>query len=330
MTIAATANRLIDRVNDAASDVYSRLKIAAEDVLDSSPIDTALDAVAGAIGATRDVEELLFRIKTLENEVSMLHQRDRLLSRHMTKFEEEQRLAARIQQDFLPRSLSQIGNLRFSAIFRPAHYVSGDLYDVRRIDESHVGVYLADAVGHGTGAALLTMFMRNALQTKRIHSSGYELIAPSQTIATLNASLRSQELQQASFATAIFARINCQTNQLCFAKGGHPNPVRLRPDGSFEELTAEGSLLGVFDESDWSDSQVDLDHGDRLFFYSDGVEVAFNDGAKPSPERWKRELLALANQPTEVILQAFSDAFDSVDTSQLPKDDLTMVVVEIV
>jgi sigma-B regulation protein RsbU (phosphoserine phosphatase) len=329
MTIAARANRLIDRVNDAASDVYSRLRLAAEDVLDSSPIDSALNVVAGAIGATRDVEELTLRIAQLETEIKMLHQRDRLLSRHMTKFDEEQRLAARIQQDFLPKTMPAVGNIRFSAIFKPAHYVSGDLYDIRRLDEQHVGVYLADAVGHGTPAALLTMFMRNALLTKRIHANGYELVEPSETIATLNTSLRCQDLNHASFATAIYARINCSTGDLCFAKGGHPNPVRLRPDGSLEELTSDGSLLGVFDEPDWKDSHAKLEPGDRLFFYSDGIEVAFADAEKPSPDRWKRELSALAGASTATILQTFADAVDAIDTSLLPKDDLTVVVAEV-
>ncbi len=330
MTIAARANRLIDRVNDAATDVYGRLKIAAEDVLDSGPIDSALNAVAGAIGATRGVDELLARIDQLESEVQMLHQRDRLLSRHMTKFDEEQRLAARIQQDFLPKTMPVVGNIRFSAIFKPAHYVSGDLYDVRRLDERNVGVYLADAVGHGTPAALLTMFMRNALLTKRILGNGYELLKPSETIATLNNSLRTQDLNHASFATAIFARINCESRELCFAKGGHPNPIRLRDDGTLEELTSDGSLLGVFDEPDWVDSHAKLEKGDRLFFYSDGIEVAYAESEKPSPDRWKRELSALAGQSTEAILQAFVSAVESVDATALPKDDLTVVVAEVI
>lgn len=329
MTLAARANRLIDRVNDAATDVYERLKIAADDVLDSRPIDSALNAVAGAIGATRDIDELLSRIDQLESEVRMLHQRDQLLSRHMTKFDEEQRLAARIQQDFLPKTMPAIGNVRFSAIFKPAHYVSGDLYDVRRLDENHVGVYLADAVGHGTPAALLTMFMRNALTTKRIHANGYELLRPSETIATLNASLRGQDLNHASFATAIYGRINCESRQLCFARGGHPNPVRLRDDGTLEELTADGSLLGVFDEPDWADASVTLERGDRIFFYSDGIEVAFSEGDKPSPDRWKNELSALHGSSTQAILDSFTNALEAVDASMLPKDDLTVVVAEV-
>lgn len=336
MTLTATANRLIDRVNDAASDVYERandvygrLKGAAEDVLESRPIDSALNVVASAIGATRDVDELLARIDQLESEVQMLHQRDQLLSRHMTKFDEEQRLAARIQQDFLPKVMPTVGNVRFSALFRPAHYVSGDLYDVRRLDERHVGVYLADAVGHGTPAALLTMFMRNALTTKRINASGYELLKPSETIATLNASLRGQDLNHASFATAIYARINCETRDLCFARGGHPNPIRLRDDGTIEELAAEGSLLGVFDEADWADTSTKLERGDRLFFYSDGIEVAYAEDGKPSAERWTRELAAFQGVSTQDVLRSITGALDAVDASLLPKDDLTVVIAEV-
>lgn len=329
MTLAATANRLIDRVNDAANDVYERLRIAGESVMEARPLDTALNAVAGAIGATRDVDELLCRIDQLESELQLLHQRGQLLSRHMTKFDEEQRLAARIQQDFLPKTMPAIGSIRFSALFRPAHYVSGDLYDVRRLDEQNVGIYLADAVGHGTPAALLTMFMRNALATKRIFPGGYELLSPSQTIATLNESLRSQDLNLASFATAVYGRINCESRRLCFAKGGHPNPVRLRDDGTLEELCAEGSLLGVFDEPDWTDTSTQLERGDRVFFYSDGIEVAFPEGEKPSPDRWKRELAAHHGNTTSSILESFAAALESIDTSLLPKDDLTVVVAEV-
>ncbi len=330
MTLAATANRLTDRVKDAATDVYERLRIAAEDVMDSHPIDSALNVVAGAIGATRDIDELLSRIDQLESELKMLHQRDQLLSRHMTKFDEEQRLAARIQQDFLPKSMPVVGDVRFSAIFKPVHYVSGDLYDVKRLDERHVGVYMADAVGHGTPAALLTMFMRNALTTKRIRPDGYDLLRPSETIATLNAALRGQDLNHASFATAIYGRINCESRELCFARGGHPNPLRLRDDGTIEELAVDGSLLGVFDEPDWQDACTTLNKGDRVFFYSDGIEVVYAESGRPSADRWKRELAALYGSSTQAILDSISVALEAVDTSVLPKDDLTVVAVEII
>src|SRR5947207_11229487 len=96
----------------------------------------------------------------------------------MHRLDEELRLAARVQQDFLPKSLPSVGDVRFQYLFRPAGHVSGDLYDVMRLDETHVGFYMADAVGHGMPAALLTMFLKQALTTKEIFPGGYRLLPP--------------------------------------------------------------------------------------------------------------------------------------------------------
>src|SRR4051795_9757204 len=125
-------------------------------------------------------------VNSLRGELDLLRRRDETLNYYMQRLDEELRLAARLQQDFLPKSLPQLGRVRFHTLFRPAGYVSGDLYDVMRLDERWVGFYMADAVGHGMPAALLTMFIKNALVTKEITQGSYRLLDPSQTIAKLN------------------------------------------------------------------------------------------------------------------------------------------------
>src|SRR5688572_16047776 len=133
-------------------------------------------------------------IDALQREMATLRKRDESLNFYMHRLDEELRLAAKLQQDFLPKSLPQIGKVHFHTLFRPAGYVSGDLYDVMRIDEKHVGFYMADAVGHGMPAALLTMFIKNALVTKQITQDGYRLVPPSQSMARLNDALVDQNL----------------------------------------------------------------------------------------------------------------------------------------
>jgi phosphoserine phosphatase RsbU/P len=327
MSLAATANSVMDKMGDACNGVVSKLRLVADDVMESKPVDSAWTAVAGLLGQRVDVDEMLSRIDTLEQEIELLRQRDSLLTRHMSKMDEEHRLAARIQQDFLPKQLPAVGAIRFSAIYRPAHYVSGDLYDVKRLDEAHVGVYIADAVGHGMPAALLTMFMKNALLTKRIHRTGYSLVDPAETLANLNHSLRAQDLNHASFATAIYARIDCTAGDVCFARGGHPNPIVLRADGTLDEVTTDGALLGVFDDAEWNEARIHLRPGDRLFLYTDGVEAAFHDGEKPDAELWKKELYDRRGKNSQDILTDFATAMETRDAA-VPKDDLTIVVVE--
>ena len=328
MSIAAKAHQAYD-------DVVTRLRNASDDYADTRSIDRtqstlqhAINAVAGLLSHTDQDEELRARIAQLETEVEVLRRRDRVLSHTMSKLDEEQRLAMRIQQDFLPKSLPQIGSFKFYAAFRPAHYVSGDLYDVARLDESHVGVYLADAVGHGMPAALLTMFMRNALVMKQIEKQSYRLVDPSETLLRLNSALRDQNLASSSFATAIYARVDTNKNEVCFSRGGHPSPMLMKRDGTITPVEVDGSLLGVFDDETWPMQCVTLEPGERLFFYTDGIELAFNNGSEIGGDQWKQQLIKSAATDTQTILNEFVADIDQRSMSATTKDDLTIVVVE--
>ena len=185
--------------------------------------------------------------------------------------DEEMRLASRLQRDFLPRRLPEIGAARFSVLYRPISFVSGDIYDVTRLDETHVGFYIADAVGHGLPAALLTMFIKKALQTKRIVGNTYEIIPPDVSLAQLNDDICAQDLSSCNFCTAIYGVLDVSTLTLTYALAGHPAPVFVHRDGTFEPLEAEGCLLGVFDDAEFESRQVSLEPGDRIVLYTDGA-----------------------------------------------------------
>jgi hypothetical protein len=185
--------------------------------------------------------------------------------------DEEMRLASRLQRDFLPRRLPEVGDARFSVLYRPISFVSGDIYDVTRLDETHVGFYIADAVGHGLPAALLTMFIKKALQTKRIVGNTYEIIPPDVSLAELNDDICGQDLSSCNFCTAVYGVLDVSTLTLTYAQAGHPAPVLVRREGAFESLEAEGCLLGVFDDAQFESRQVSLEPGDRVVLYTDGV-----------------------------------------------------------
>jgi sigma-B regulation protein RsbU (phosphoserine phosphatase) len=283
-----------------------------------SPVETPLEALQ------RELDKL-------RTELDDLRRRDDTTRFYMHRLDEELRLAARVQQDFLPKALPKVGDVRFQVLFRPAGHVSGDLYDVMRLDETHVGFYMADAVGHGMPAALLTMFLKQALTTKEIFPGGYRILPPNQTMQKLNDSLVGQNLSQATFATALYGNINTKTLELTFARGGHPNPVLIRSDGSMEILEAGGSLLGIFPEESFEQATVQLQPGDRFFVYSDGVELAFTDDVSLDAQRWLAELHARRELPTEQILREFAEYLDRPDgNANKKKDDLTVIAVDVV
>jgi phosphoserine phosphatase RsbU/P len=280
--------------------------------------------------ALRQIESLQGEVQSLLGEVSMLRRRDDLLKVYMHRLDEELRLASRLQRDFLPKSLPEVGNIRFHTLFRPASYVSGDLYDVMRLDENHVGFYVADAVGHGMPAALLTMFMKRALETKEIRRDGYRLLTPGETMSKLNDALVDQNLSQATFATALYGTINTQTLEVSFARGGHPNPVLLSSDGVLQTLDADGGLLGIFAGDTYTDGHAKMSKGDRLFIFTDGIEVAFSDDHTINTTKWRDELFQRRHLPTAQLLAELSTHIDAEVGSLDPKDDLTIIVAEAV
>lgn len=276
------------------------------------------------------IDNLQGEISSLQTEVELLRRRDDSLNRYMQRMDEEMRLAARLQRDFLPKQLPQLGRIRFHTLFRPAGYVSGDLYDIMRLDEAHVGFYMADAVGHGLPAALLTMFIKNALVTKQIGPEGYRLVPPSQTMARLNEALLSQNLSHATFATAIYGYVNVESRQVCLARGGHPNPVLLRRDGEVRHLESDGALLGIFPDERFTDCSVELSPGDRLLVFTDGVEVAFSETEQVDPTHWLTELGSRRHLGAEALLESFAQRIDQNTGSLAPRDDLTMIAIEVV
>lgn len=269
------------------------------------------------------------QILALQDEVNLRRRRDDTLKFYMQRLDEELRLAARLQYDFLPRSLPEVGSLRFNVLFRPAGYVSGDMYDVLRLDETHVAFYIADAVGHGMPAALLTMFMKRALVSKEILASGYRLVPPAEALGRLNNALVEQDLSQATFATALYGIIDTQSLNCTFARAGHPGPVVLTASGQTRTLEADGGLLGIFPNDAYTQTSVDLHPGDRLFLFTDGVEVAFSEKADTDPAAWQRQLSSRVSLSTADLLADLARAVDSNAGSLQPKDDLTVMVAEI-
>ena len=241
---------------------------------------------------------------------------------------EEMRLAAQLQRDFLPRRLPEVGNVRFGVLYHAAGWVSGDIYDIDRLDETHLGFYIADAVGHGMPAALLTMFIKKALQTKRIVRNAYQLLPPHVSLGELNVDICQQNLSSCQFCTAVYCVLDTSDLMLTYSRAGHPQPILIRKGGLLERLEVPGSLLGIFPEETYQSSQVQLYPGDRLIIYSDGVESLFCQGMPGKPLPLQNRALELAEMSREGILLDIADKIEQGD-EELLKDDVTVMVVDI-
>ncbi|MGI9013479.1 MAG: PP2C family protein-serine/threonine phosphatase [Phycisphaerales bacterium] len=275
-------------------------------------------------------------IRGLDTDLQLARRFQGGLRGEISRMHEELQLAAMVQQEMLPRSLPEINGVRFGAIWRPANYVSGDIYDVIRLDETHIGVFIADAVGHGVPAALLTMVIHRAVRTKQVTANGYRIIPPSETLAKLNQEMVRRQGDTTRFATALYAVIDCESRCMTIAGAGHPPPLLLRGDDEPVHLPVSGGLLGVFEHDEFPECSVQLAEDDRVIFFSDGFEVAFPEtaqterGMKMPSDRYLDEFARLAqfSGPDDMIRQ-LSMRLDSQPGSLHQVDDLTLIAMHI-
>lgn len=272
-------------------------------------------------------------ISNLHTEVDFLRAHQGGLCDQVQKMDEELRLAAQLQREFLPAKLPSINDVEFRVLFRPASYVSGDIYDVLRLDENHIGFFLADAVGHGVPAALMTMYIKRSLHTKEVDATspkGYRIVPPDEALARLNKDMLDQQSgSKIRFATACYGVINCKTLKMTFARAGHPFPLLLKADGSTQWFEPEGAMLGVFPDEVFEVSTHQLEQGDRLLIYSDGFEMAFPEvhekDTSIANNQYTKEFEALAHGTLDEAIAHLESRLDLQAGSLNQRDDLTVV-----
>lgn len=300
--------------------------------------------VVGALTAPAELDDALLcatlngmlhrqhEIERLRQEVALAHRFQGGLKGEIARMHEELQLAAMVQREFLPRELPNLYGVEFAALWRPAHYVSGDIYDVARLDDDHVGIFIADAVGHGVPAALMTMIICRSLTTKIITGNTYRIIEPSEVLTRLNRDMIRRQGRTTRFATAAYGIVNCRSRIMRFAGAGHPPPLLICADGSSRLLETSGGLLGVFEDESYEQIDVELAVNDRFLLHSDGFEQAF-----PSPkadsyeqrlptERYRQEFQRLIEQSTpKEMIGAIGRRLDDQRGSLHQVDDLTLI-----
>lgn len=255
----------------------------------------------------------------------------------MERISQELSLAANIQRELIPRELPKVEGFDFGVLYRPAGYVSGDIYNIQQIDDKRIGFFIADAIGHGVPAALLTMIISQSLPMRGGVSDG-RLISPSDALARLNDDLCDVSDGTPRFATAVYGILDSETGFLQIANAGHPSPLRIGEEGNYE-IEAGGPLLGVFHDAHFPEETVQLRAGETLLLYSDGFELVFPEKAETvkkkqaGPAAYLDQLLSIAgwkNRGKKTLASAFKELerkLDEASGSLHQADDVTALAI---
>ncbi|XDD42078.1 PP2C family protein-serine/threonine phosphatase [Leptospira sp. WS60.C2] len=206
-------------------------------------------------------KELRLQNETLE---LMVKERTAKLTQSLKIIQEDLETAKTIQRNILPLGLRHIAHLDFASKFEPMAEVGGDIFDVIRLDKSKIRLFLADAIGHGVQAALITM----AIKAEYDHIK-HIAPNPSDVLYALNQIFIDRYGKKSNQFTAVIVDLRLEENSLVYASAGHNEPYVLSKSEVIP-LNESGLMLGLEKDVEYMDSNLPFGLGDRLFMISDG------------------------------------------------------------
>jgi len=238
---------------------------------------------------------------------------------------QELAIGRRIQLALLPRHFPDVAGWRFAADYEAAREIGGDLFDTfpLRGRTDQIGLLIADVTGKGIPAALLMADVRALLHAATDNADG-----PADALARVNRILVA-ERPTSLFVTAALLVLDAQTGRLRLASAGHEPPLVVRRAGPIERLEATGPILGAFGDASFEERNAELEPGDALVLYTDGVTDARDrNGVFYGDERLFATLAASAGMAAEAILRSVIDDVRAFRGDADPFDDLTLLVTE--
>lgn len=228
--------------------------------------------------------ELLARVRHHSHGYQHRLQRDeayRKLAASQKILAEEVAQAAKYVRSLLPRPIRQ-GPVRADWRFIPSAALGGDTFGYHWLDEDRFAFYLLDVVGHGVGAALLSVSVLNLLRERTLPN--VDFLKPDQVINGLNQAFQMSR-QADKYFTAWYGVFDKNTRVLEYAGGSHPPALLVGAAGSPkpEQLQSTGPMVGAFDDIEYGSETCEIPPDSKLFLYSDGV---FEIELPPNGTRW--------------------------------------------
>ena len=239
----------------------------------------------------------------------------------------ELKTVGEIQRSLLPAELPKIVNLDLAAHYRPSQRAGGDYYDFFPLPQGKWGIFLADVSGHGTPAAVL-MAVTHCIA----HTHPGPAMPPAKILNYLNHHLTCRyTTQNGHFVTAFFGIFDPAERTLTYACAGH-NPPRLKrcQDGTLLSLNGARALpLGIMADVPYSECVQQLQPGDQIVFYTDGITEAQNpEGKLFGTDRLDRVLENCSLQASS-LLEAVLGAVEDFAAGRPADDDRTLIVARV-
>ncbi len=274
-----------------------------------------------------EIQALSEAIKTMELEINEYIQDLTAVTAEKERIGAELNVATQIQADMLPRifpAFPEREEFDVYATMNPAKEVGGDFYDFFLVDDDHLAVVIADVSGKGVPAALFMVIAKTLIKN---HAQNQE--APGTVFTQTNEQL-CEGNDAGLFVTGWMGVLEISTGKFVYVNAGHNPPLLKRAGGTFEWLKSRpGFVLAGMEGVRYRENTLQLEPGDRLYLYTDGVTEATNSREELfGDERLQNALNEYMDLPVEQFLPKIKECIDAFVGGADQFDDITMLALD--
>lgn len=282
--------------------------------------------------ALLDASNPIQQVERLQQMLDDLQLRERIQRNKLQHLEDQIERARVIQHELLPKQIPTLHHGKFHIVHRPLEFLSGDCYDIARLDEHRIAFSTADATDHGIPAAMLASYVQRSLRGLEWRNHQRCSLAPDEVLRRINADLLELQLQDCQSIAALYGIYNEQTRVIQWARGGIPYPILIRNGQEPANIMSEGPILGVTSNPQFEVIETQLQPGDRLIFHTDGLEALLLDPKSRTEQQDITEsswIRSFSNQTVDEQLTQLHRMTDQFDPHSWKADDLTVLLLHL-
>src|SRR5436190_8955591 len=277
------------------------------------------------IAEGRFTEDHLKVLTTLASVAAIRVQNARLLEARLEqeRLERELQLASEIQQRLQPTAPPSVHGYELQGISFPCYEIGGDYYDFIKRDDGRLVIALGDVSGKGTAAALLMSSLHAAVHAQ---AGSHDTLVG--TISAVNKYL-AENIPSNRFVTLFCAELDPESGALSFLNAGHNPPLIVHAAGTVEQLASGGLPLGIKRDAEYREGRTQLQRGDVLVIYSDGVTEAVSPtGEEFGATRWYEVVSRNIEASAAGIRDRIESSLTKFSQGTSAADDITLVIVK--
>lgn len=287
----------------------------------------------------RSNEHLVLAKEKLTAWNSQLESLNNRLNELNSRMQRDLHAAARMQQSLLPNEPPVVAEVNLAWDYTPCEELAGDFLNYAKLDDHTLGLYVVDVCGHGAASALLAVAIGRVLSTvvsatsllvRKDPLSGKRVVTPPATVVgELNRRFQ-MDTQGGLHFTILYGTLDLRTKLFRYACGGHPQPVHLPKGQNSLFAPGEGLAVGWVDDVEFDEYSLQLQSGDRLLLYSDGVPEAMDANLNQlTNERMLSELDASRDLPPADQVAHIKNVVANWCQPKGPLDDVSLLLLEI-